>query len=88
MTSSKEYVCECHRRLGNDFWFLPRNSCLYTDGCAKPGEDPCADRRAFLNHEHASWGGVIAGVVAFIGMAYLFMDIAYKHQWFYGLGYN
>lgn len=23
------YACKCHERMGNDFWFLPRGSCLY-----------------------------------------------------------
>jgi hypothetical protein len=25
------YTCECHRTLGNDFWFLPIGSCLRKD---------------------------------------------------------
>ena len=25
------YHCECHERLGNDFYFLPINSCLRKD---------------------------------------------------------
>lgn len=23
------YTCWCHARMGNDFWFLPADSCLY-----------------------------------------------------------
>lgn len=23
-----EWQCECHRRMGNEFWFLPIGSCL------------------------------------------------------------
>jgi hypothetical protein len=26
------YTCDCHRRMGNDFWFLPTESCLRSDG--------------------------------------------------------
>lgn len=25
------YVCDCHRNLGNDFWFLPTGSCMRPD---------------------------------------------------------
>jgi hypothetical protein len=25
------YQCECHRKMGNDFWFLPTGSCLRKD---------------------------------------------------------
>lgn len=25
------YECACHKRLGNDFWFLPTGSCLRDD---------------------------------------------------------
>ena len=25
---SSNYICECHRRMGNDFWFLPTAHCL------------------------------------------------------------
>lgn len=24
-----DYVCKCHRQMGNDFWFLPTGSCLF-----------------------------------------------------------
>lgn len=31
------YQCDCHRRLGNDFWFLPTGSCIRRDSlCDKP----------------------------------------------------
>ena len=25
------YHCDCHKRMGNDFWFLPIGSCLRKD---------------------------------------------------------
>lgn len=25
------YACDCHRRMGNDFWFLPTGQCLHRD---------------------------------------------------------
>ena len=25
------YQCECHEKMGNDFWFLPIGSCLRKD---------------------------------------------------------
>lgn len=25
------YTCECHRQMGNEFWFLPTGSCLRPD---------------------------------------------------------
>lgn len=31
--ASKPYKpCPCHERMGNDFYFLPKGSCLFTDG--------------------------------------------------------
>lgn len=27
----RDTVCECHGRMGNDFWFLPVGSCLRDD---------------------------------------------------------
>lgn len=34
------YYCRCHERLGNDFYFLPRASCLW-DKCDNPeGRQP------------------------------------------------
>lgn len=24
-----DYVCKCHSRMGNDFWFLPADRCLW-----------------------------------------------------------
>lgn len=32
-SSKPTYLCACHERMGNDFWFLPRNSCLYHQHC-------------------------------------------------------
>lgn len=26
-----DYHCDCHKRMGNDFWFLPVGSCLRDD---------------------------------------------------------
>ena len=26
-----DYCCDCHTRMGNDFYFLPINSCLRAD---------------------------------------------------------
>jgi hypothetical protein len=26
-----DYHCDCHKQLGNDFWFLPKASCLRAD---------------------------------------------------------
>lgn len=26
------YFCSCHERMGNDFYFLPTDSCLRPDG--------------------------------------------------------
>lgn len=26
------YQCDCHVKMGNDFWFLPTGSCLRQDG--------------------------------------------------------
>lgn len=34
------YVCDCHRLLGNDFYFLPMGSCLHD-------EKPCKERDAW-----------------------------------------
>lgn len=31
------YQCRCHELLGNDFWFLPEDRCLYDGG--KESED-------------------------------------------------
>ena len=25
------YVCDCHARMGNDFWFLPKDACLHRE---------------------------------------------------------
>lgn len=25
------HQCECHAKMGNEFWFLPTGSCLRTD---------------------------------------------------------
>lgn len=25
------YQCDCHKKMGNDFWFLPIKSCLRDD---------------------------------------------------------
>lgn len=25
------YHCSCHKRMGNDFWFLPSGQCLRSD---------------------------------------------------------
>lgn len=27
----EDFHCECHERMGNDFYFLPIGSCLRTD---------------------------------------------------------
>jgi hypothetical protein len=27
------YICKCHERMGNDFWFLPRDACLHGLKC-------------------------------------------------------
>lgn len=35
--------CECHRRMGNDFYFLPHNACLIGD--AKDCTDPLRTER-------------------------------------------
>lgn len=24
-----KYECACHKQMGNDFWFLPTESCLF-----------------------------------------------------------
>lgn len=33
------YVCDCHALLGNDFWFLPKESCLHDHPvCVKRNE--------------------------------------------------
>lgn len=29
----EEHACECHERMGNDFWFLPRDKCLSDKPC-------------------------------------------------------
>jgi hypothetical protein len=26
---NSEYFCKCHEKMGNDFWFLPLDRCLY-----------------------------------------------------------
>ncbi len=34
-TRKQQYVCECHKKMGNDFWLLPASHCLRPDGkCA------------------------------------------------------
>lgn len=40
-TDNDAYVCRCHERMGNDFWFLPRESCLFS-------KKDCTDRKSFL----------------------------------------
>lgn len=38
--SGIEYNCDCHKRMGNDFWFLPVGSCLRDDAtCTQSEED-------------------------------------------------
>lgn len=32
LTSRDGYVCQCHRMMGNEFYFLPYNQCLKADG--------------------------------------------------------
>ena len=36
------YCCSCHKRLGNDFYFLPVKSCLRPD---KTCDNPPMDRQ-------------------------------------------
>jgi hypothetical protein len=37
------YACECHEKMGNDFYFLPAKSCLRADKqCTKPNWSKCA----------------------------------------------
>jgi hypothetical protein len=31
--SDKDPICKCHNTLGNDFWFLPMDSCLFFRKC-------------------------------------------------------
>lgn len=32
-----EYHCDCHKRMGDDFWFLNVGSCLRSDAtCSNP----------------------------------------------------
>jgi hypothetical protein len=35
MSSNSEYNCHCHRQMGNDFYFMPRDACLYVKCNAK-----------------------------------------------------
>lgn len=29
LTGNSTYFCDCHRRMGNDFWFMPSDRCMY-----------------------------------------------------------
>lgn len=31
---SAAYLCKCHERMGNDFWFLPTGECVYRKASA------------------------------------------------------
>lgn len=46
--SDSDYVCKCHERMGNDFWFLPSGSCLYDDPA-------CKDKSHFLSAGAKAW---------------------------------
>lgn len=32
------YQCDCHRRMGNEFWFLPAQACLRSDKRCDEGD--------------------------------------------------
>lgn len=36
------YMCSCHRKMGNDFWFLPTGDCLNGRGNCDSDEGPSA----------------------------------------------
>lgn len=36
MPSEREgYACHCHRQMGSDFWFLPKDQCLLGKRCMR-----------------------------------------------------
>lgn len=36
---SKDYWCRCHKQMGNDFYFLPTDQCLYYNACERTSRD-------------------------------------------------
>lgn len=46
------YECLCHQRMGNDFWFLPSDRCLFENdpiAQASPNRDPSATRAGSIS---------------------------------------
>lgn len=43
-TDNDAYVCQCHERMGNDFWFLPRENCIMQPD----GKGACRDKKIFM----------------------------------------
>jgi hypothetical protein len=44
---SDGYVCECHRRMGNDFYFLPKDACIMRD---PPTGTTCAEKQDWMDN--------------------------------------
>jgi hypothetical protein len=55
MSPSSEPICKCHERMGNDFWFLPMDKCLFSTG-------KCLDKAEFFGR--ASLDEIIDGATA------------------------
>lgn len=60
-----QYACECHRRMGNDFYFLPTGQCLY-DGC-RPAKPPTLAQQVIDSVKKMEAAGIPDAPVQFFG---------------------